>query len=131
LKIKLIWSKTQHTLFNTCSFLIVFYFKNRNWPVVRLKEFFLLWFFMSILISDLRYIIWWYVMRWPSVNFKKTRYSSQNLRLYEEKLSLLSTYFISMYNNQYLSLCTILMERLKFWECHLSVEIAYLIKKGF
>ena len=51
------WSKTQHTSFKICSPLIVLYFENRNWPIVRLK-FLFLWFFVSILIFDFGYIIW-------------------------------------------------------------------------
>ena len=40
LKIKFLRSKIQHTLFEIYSPLIVMYFENRNWPVVRLKWFF-------------------------------------------------------------------------------------------
>ena len=40
LKIKFLRSKIQHTLFQIYSPLIVMYFENRNWPVVRLKWFF-------------------------------------------------------------------------------------------
>jgi hypothetical protein len=55
-----------------CSSLIVLYFENRNWPVVRLKWLFS-WFFVSVLIFDLGYIFWWSAMRWPSMNFKKKK----------------------------------------------------------
>jgi len=70
LKFKLLWSKAQHTLFTTCSPLIILYFENRNWPVEILKWLFL-WFFVSILISDFRNIFWWFVMRWPFYEFQK------------------------------------------------------------
>jgi hypothetical protein len=66
------FSKIQHTLFEIYSPLIVMYFENRNWHVVRLKWFFS-WFFVSILDSDFGYIFWWYAMRWPSVNFKENK----------------------------------------------------------
>jgi len=39
------WSKTQHTLFETYSPLIIMYFENRTWPVVRLKWIFSFLFF--------------------------------------------------------------------------------------
>jgi hypothetical protein len=52
LKNQAFWSKTQHTFFKIYSHLIVMYFDNRNWPVVRLKMAFS-WLFVSILDSNL------------------------------------------------------------------------------
>jgi hypothetical protein len=76
------------------------FLERKNWPVVRLKWLFPR-FFVSILNSKFGYIFWLSVMRWPFMNFKKTRYPSQNLRLNQERLFLfLSTNFISMHNNQ-------------------------------
>ena len=56
LKIKFLRSKIQHTLFKIYNPLIVLYFKNRNWPIVRLKWLFP-WFFVSILNSNFGYIV--------------------------------------------------------------------------
>jgi len=56
--------------FNICSHLIVLYFENRNWLVVRLKWIFL-WFFVSISIFDLRYIIWWNTNDWEIAKNEK------------------------------------------------------------
>ena len=51
LKIKFIWSNTQHTIFNKCRPVNILYFANNNWPIVRLKSFlWVLW--VSNLISD-------------------------------------------------------------------------------
>jgi hypothetical protein len=124
------WSKTQHTLFNTCSPLIILYFDIRNWPVVRLKQL-CLWFFVSILIFAFEYIIWWHMIRWFSVNFKETGCPSQKLRIYQEKLffwaPILSACIIT---SSLIHEATTLMEKLfKFWERHLLVQIVYLIKK--
>jgi hypothetical protein len=63
------WSKIQHTLFKIWCPLIVMYFKNRNWHVVRLKCLFFSWFFVSILNSTFGYIFGWSVMRWPLCEF--------------------------------------------------------------
>jgi len=49
LKIKFLRSKIQHALFEIYSPLIVMYFENRNWPVVRLK-----WFFFMVLCIHFR-----------------------------------------------------------------------------
>ena len=55
LKIKFIWSNTQHTIFNKCRPVNIFYFANNNWPIVRLKSFlWILW--VSNLISD--FVVW-------------------------------------------------------------------------
>ena len=39
LKIKFIWSNTQHTIFNKCRPVNILYFTNNNWPILRLKSF--------------------------------------------------------------------------------------------
>ena len=48
------------------------------------------WFFVLILIFDLGYTFRWSVMRWPSVNFRKIKGSSQNLRIHQEILFFLA-----------------------------------------
>jgi len=99
------------------------------------KMVFFSWFFVSILDSDFGYIFWWSMMRWLSVNFK------ENKRL-KSKLEDSSRKIVFFFLAPILSACiitssliheaTTLMEKLfKFWERHLSVQIAYLIKKGF
>jgi hypothetical protein len=98
LEIKLVWSKIQHTLFNVVLWLPCIL--NTEMTRCKIKMTFS-WFFVSVLIFDLGYIFWWSMMRWPSVNFKKQKGSSQNLRIHQERLfSFLSFYFISMHNNQ-------------------------------
>ena len=94
------WSKAQHTPFKIYSPLIILYFKNRNWLVVRLKWLFH-GFLCQFLIFDLGYIIWWSVMRWPSMNFKENKSQKSELEGFIKNVCfLLSTYFISMHNNQ-------------------------------
>ena len=116
-----------------CSPLIVLYFWKQKWPVVRLKWLFS-WFFVSVLIFNLGYIFWWSAMRWPSVNFKKQKAQSQNLRIHQERLfSFLAPILLAcIITSSLIHEATTLMEKLfKFWERHLSVQIVYLIKKGF
>jgi len=60
-----------HVIQNMQSFDCPVFWKQK-WPVVRLKWLFS-WFFVSILIFDLGYFIWWSAMRWPSVNYKKQK----------------------------------------------------------
>jgi hypothetical protein len=75
--------------------------------------------------------LWWGDL---FMNFKETRCSNQNLRLYQERLfpflaPIVSTCIIT---SSLIHEVTTLMEKLfKFWERYLSVQIAYLIKKGF
>jgi hypothetical protein len=85
LKIKFLRSKIQHTLFKICNPLIVLYFKNRNWPIVRLKWLFP-WFFVSILNSNFGYIFWLSVMRWPFMNFKKNKVPESKLEALSRKI---------------------------------------------
>jgi len=133
LKIKLFLSKIQHTLFEIYSPLIVMYFENRNWPVVRLKW---LFFFMVLCIHFRLWFwgisfdgLWWGDLY---VNFKnKTQVKSQALS--REVVSfwafILSACIIT---NSLIHEVTTLIEKLfKFWERHLSVQIVCLIKKGF
>ena len=126
------FSKIQHTLFEIYGPLIVMYFENRNWPVVRQMAFFFmvlcihfrLWFW-GISFDGL----WWGDLY---VNFKnKTQVKSQALS--REVVSfwafILSACIIT---NSLIHEVTTLMEKLfKFRERHLSVQIVYLIKKGF
>jgi hypothetical protein len=83
LEIKLVWSKIQHTLFNVVLWLPCIL--NTEMTRCKIKMTFS-WFFVSVLIFDLGYIFWWSMMRWPSVNFKKQKGSSQNLRIHQERL---------------------------------------------
>jgi hypothetical protein len=71
---KLNWLKTQHTSFNICDPLITWYFENKNWLDVRLKQFVLslLWFFVLILNSRFGCM-----KRWPSVDFNNKRFESR------------------------------------------------------
>jgi hypothetical protein len=93
--------KIQHTSFKIYNPLIVLYFENWNWPVARLKWLFFSWFFVSILNSDFGYIFLMVCGEVTFCGFQETRCSSQNLRLYQERLFLFfSTNFINMHNNQ-------------------------------
>ena len=131
LKFKLLWSKAQHTSFNTCSPLIILYFENRNWLIKRSKWLFP-WFFVSILISDLGYIFWWSVMRWPSVNFKKQDAQVRTRAFIKKSFFLALILPACLITSSLIHEVTTLMEKLfKLWERHLSVQIAYLIEKGF
>jgi hypothetical protein len=93
------WSKIQHTLFKIYSPLIVMYFENRNWPNVGLKWLFP-WFFVSIWILDIGYIIWLSMMKWPLRVFQKQDAQVKTQALPRKVVSLFSTYFISIHNNQ-------------------------------
>jgi hypothetical protein len=126
------WSKTQHTLFKIWSLLIVLYIENRNWLVVRLKWFFP-WFFVSILNSDFRYIFWWSMMRWPFYEFQK-----QNAQVKTQGFIKKGCFFWApilsacIITSSLIHETTTLMAKLfKFWERHLSVQTACLIKKVF
>jgi hypothetical protein len=131
LKFKLLWSKAQHTSFNTCSPLIILYFENRNWLIKRSKWLFP-WFFVSILISDLGYIFWWSVMRWPSVNFKKQDAQVRTRAFIKKGFFLALILPACLITSSLIHEVTTLMEKLfKLWERHLLVQIAYLIEKGF
>jgi hypothetical protein len=128
-------SKIQHMLFKIYSLLIVMYFENRNWPVVRLKWLFFL-FFVSILESDFGYIFLWSMMRWPFLRISKNKKQDAQVKtqaLSWKVVSLLSTYLSAcIITNSLIHEVTTLMEKLfKFWECHLSVQIVCLIKKSF
>jgi hypothetical protein len=66
--------------------------------------------------------------------FQKTKGSSQNLRIHQERLFSFLTSILSacIITSSLIRDAMTLMEKLfKFWERHLSVQIAYLIKKGF
>ena len=112
-------------------------FWKQRWPVVRFKMTFS-WFFVSTLNSDFGYIFWWSAMRWPSVNLKENNRLKSKLEDLSRKTVLFLFFFLAII----LSTCittgnliheaTTLMEKLfKFWDRHLLVQIACLIKKGF
>jgi hypothetical protein len=66
--------------------------------------------------------------------FKETKGSSQNLRIHQERLfSFLAPILLAcIITISLIHEATTLMEKLfKFWKRHLSVQIAYLIEKGF
>jgi len=108
-------------------------FWKQKWFVVRLKWLFS-WFFVSVLTFDLGYFIWWSAMRWPSVNYKKQKAQVKTWGFIKKWLlsflaPILSAFIIT---SSLINEAMTLMEKLfKFWERHLSVQIAYLIKKGF
>jgi len=105
-----------------CSPLIVLYFENKNWPVVTLKWLFS-WFFVSILNSDPKYIIWWHVMGWYFCEFQ-----NKMLRLYQERLFVFLAFILSacIITSSLIHEVTILIEKLfQFWELYLSVQIAW------
>jgi len=75
--------------------------------------------------------LWWGDL---FMNFKETRCSNQNLRLYQERLFpflalIVSTCIIT--SSLIHEVITLIEKLFKFWERHLSIQIAYLIKKGF
>jgi len=96
--------------------------------------FFLSWFFVSVLTFDLGYIFWRSAMRWPSVNFKKQKTQVKTWGFIKKDCFLFFAPILSacIITSSLIHEATTLMEKLfKFWERHLSVQIAYLIKKGF
>jgi hypothetical protein len=112
-----------------CSPLIVLYFENKNRPVVRLKCHFP-WFFVSTLNFDFGYIL---LMVCDEVTFF-FNFKNKMLRLYQERLFLFLAFVLSIciITSSLIHEVTTLIEKLfQFWERHLSVQIAYLIEKGF
>jgi len=82
-----------------CSPLIVLYFENRNWPVVILKRLFP-WFFVSVLIFDLGYIIWWSVNKVTLCEFQGKQKAQVKTWGFIKKDFFFSTNLISMHNNK-------------------------------
>jgi len=126
------WSKTQHTNFKIYSPLIVMYFENRKWLVVKNG-------FFMVLCIHFRFCFFGYIflMVCDEVTFcifQKTKMLKSKLEALSKRLfpflaSILSACIIT---NSLIHEATTLMEKLfQFWERHLSVQIAYLIKKGF
>jgi hypothetical protein len=125
------WSKTQHTLFKIVLWLSCILktemthckFKMTFFMVLCIH--FRLWFW-GISFDGL----WWGDLLWIS---RKTKGSSQNLRIHQERFFFLAPILSAcIITNSLIHEATTLMEKLfKFWERHLSVQIAYLIKKGF
>ena len=98
LKIKFIWSYTQHTIFNKCRPINVLYFANNNWPIVRLKSFlWVLW--VSNLISD--FGVWNLTVHDEVIicGFQTIKVSSKDPRFSWKFISSFSLHFISMHNN--------------------------------
>jgi len=65
---------------------------------------------------------------------QETKGSSPNLRIHQERWFYFLAPILSacIITSSLIHEATTLMEKLfKFWERHLSVQIAYLIKKGF
>jgi hypothetical protein len=103
LKIKLYDQRPTYVIQNIHP-LIVMYFENRNWPIVRLKWLFFFFFFM-VLCNHFRLWFWVHLLRvYDEVTFlwiSKNKMLKSKLRFYQQKVVfLLSTYFISMHNNQ-------------------------------
>ena len=89
---------------------------------------------MSVLIFDLGYIFSRSAMRWPSVNFKENKRLKSKLEDSSRKIVffLAPILLACIITSSLIHEATTLMEKLfKFWERHLSVQIVYLIKKGF
>ena len=66
--------------------------------------------------------------------FQKTKGLSQNLRIHQERLFSFLAPILSacIIISSLIHEVTTLMEKLfKFWDHHLSIQIAYLIRKGF
>jgi len=64
--------------------------------------------------------------------FQETRCSSQNSSFYQERWFFLAFIFLACITSSLIHETTTLMKKLfKLWERHLSVQIAYLIEKGF
>ena len=132
LKIKPLWLKTQHAI--QCSPLIILYFKNRNWPVVRLKWLFP-WFFVSVLIFDLECVIWWSVYKVTFCEFHEKQGTRVKTQGFIKKDCffflapiLLSCIVISSFIHEVVTL----MEKLfKFWECHLWFRLLTWSKWAF
>ena len=131
LKIKFLRSKIQHTLFKICNPLIVLYFKNRNWPIVRLKWLFP-WFFVSILNSNFGYIVCDEVTFYEFQEKQGTRVKTWGFikkDCFFFLATILSACIIISSLIHEVTTCT--KQLFKFWDRHLSVQIAYLIKKDF
>ena len=108
-------------------------FWKQKWPAVRLKWLFP-WFLVSVSIFDLGYIFWWSAVRWPSVNYKKQKAQVKTWGFFKKWLLSCLAPILSacIMTSSLIHEATTLMEKLfKFWDHHLSVQIAYLIKKGF
>ena len=98
LKIKFIWSNTQHTIFNKCRPVNILYFANNNWPIVRLKSFlWVLW--VSNLISD--FGVWNLTVHDEVIicGFQTIKVSSKDPRFSWKFVSSFSLHFISMHND--------------------------------
>jgi len=128
---KLLRLKIQHTLFNVVLWLSYILKTEMSHCKIKMTFFMVLcvsfnlwsWIYLLIICDEVTFY-----------EFQETKDSSQNLRIHQEKLfsflaPILSTCIII---SSLIHEVTTLMEQLfKFWDRHLSVQIAYLIKKGF
>jgi len=108
-------------------------FWKQKWLVVRLKWLFS-WFFVSVLIFDLGYIFWWSAIRWPSVNFNENKKLKSKLEDSSRKFVFFWALILSaciIISSLIHEVMTLMEQLFKFWDHHLSVQIAYLIKRSF
>jgi hypothetical protein len=131
------WSKTQHTFFQNIQSFDCHVFWKQKLTRCKTKMAFFFSFFM---VHCIHFRLWFWaylLMVCDEVTFcelQETKGSSQNLRIHQERwfsflAPILSACIIT---SSLIHEATTLMEKLfKFWERHLSVQIAYLIKKGF
>jgi len=131
LKIKFLRSKTQHTLFNVIFWLSCILKTEMTRCKIKMT------FFMVLCIS---FNLWSWVyllMVCDEVTFcefKETKGSKSKLEDSSRKIVffLAPILLACIITSSLIHEATTLMEKLfKFWERHLSVQIAYLIKKGF
>ena len=125
------WSKTQHTLFNIVLWLSCIL--KTEMTHCKFKMTFSMVFYVS-------FNLWSWVYLFTVCNevtfceFQETKGSSQNLRIHQERLFSFLAPILSacIITRSLIHEVTTLMEQLfHFWDRHLSVQIAYLIKKGF
>jgi hypothetical protein len=119
-----------------CNPLIVLYFEEKKKKLTRCKN--KMAFPMVFCVSFNLWSWVYYLMVCDEVafcEFQETRWSCQNLRFYRERLFLFFLALIlsaCIITSSLIHEATTLMENFfKLWERHLSVQIAYLIKKGF
>ena len=98
-KIKFIWSNTQRTIFSECKPVIILYFANINWPIVRLKSFFMGFFCVSILNFDFGVCHLMVHDKMTICGFQTIRVSSKDPRFNWKFVSFFTTYFTNMHNN--------------------------------
>ena len=131
LKIKLLRSKIQHTLFNVILWLSCILKTETTHCKIKMTFFMVLcisfnlwsWVYLLIVCDEVTFC-----------EFQETKDSSQNLRIHQEVLFSFLAPILSacIITSSLIHEAMTLMEKLfKFWERHLSVQIAHLVKKGF